>query len=264
MRLVTVSYAEVKHIYFKCMKLFSCLVRAENRCLPLSCSTSSKPKKRKSLVISNPIPCNTAFPADHVSIHSSAENTKDAPSSPPAKLSQGISEGNSRPEENAGSSKDLSDSDLSSAGSNTPKRQSTCDNSDNSDSESQEEEEDGVGAVAEVQEEEEAELATIQSDDSGVGVPKSDAAGQEVISTSDSTEGDPPQDPDQEQGSAPPSEEAQPKSAPVPVPRVSFSFKERQQETKEEENTADSSSPNPPGLLYKVQLCIMLCIMFYI
>lgn len=265
MRLVTVSYAEVKHIYFKCMKLFSCLVRAENRCLPLSCSTSSKPKKRKSLVISNPIPCNTAFPADHVSIHSSAENTKDAPSSPPAKLSQGISEGNSRPEENAGSSKDLSDSDLSSAGSNTPKRQSTCDNSDNSDSESQEEEEeeDGVGAVAEVQEEEEAELATIQSDDSGVGVPKSDAAGQEVISTSDSTEGDPPQDPDQEQGSAPPSEEAQPKSAPVPVPRVSFSFKERQQETKEEENTADSSSPNPPGLLYKVQLCIM-CIMFYI
>lgn len=242
------------------MKLFSCLVRAENRCLPLSCSTSSKPKKRKSLVISNPIPCNTAFPADHVSIHSSAENTKDAPSSPPAKLSQGISEGNSRPEENAGSSKDLSDSDLSSAGSNTPKRQSTCDNSDNSDSESQEEEEDGVGAVAEVQEEEEAELATIQSDDSGVGVPKSDAAGQEVISTSDSTEGDPPQDPDQEQGSAPPSEDAQPKSAPVPVPRVSFSFKERQQETKEEENTADSSSPNPPGLLYKVQLCIM----FYI
>lgn len=240
------------------MKLFSCLALAENKCLPLSYSTSSKTRKRKSVVISNPIPCNTAFPADHVSIHSSAESTKDAPSSPPAILSQSISGGKSRPEENIIPFKDVnsSDSDLSSGGSNTPKRQSTCDNSDGT-SGSQEEEE-GVGDVAEVQEEEEAELATIQSDDSGVGVPKSDAARQEVTSTPDSAEGDPPQDPDQEQGAAPPSEEAQPKPAPVPVPRISVSFKEKQQETSQKEDAAelrdDSSSPNPPGLLYKVRL----------
>lgn len=269
MRLVTASYAEAKHIYFEFMKLFSCLVRAENQCLPLSHSSSSKSKNRKSLVISNPIPCNTAFPADHVSIHSSAENTKDAPSSPPAKLSQSICGGSSRPEETIGSSKDVnsSDSDLSSGGSNTPKRQSACDNSDAG---SQEEEEDEVGAVAELQkeeeEEEEAELATIQSDDSGVGVPKSDAAAQEVISTSDSAEGEAPQDPEEEQEAAPPSEEAQPKPAPVPVPRGSFSFKEKQQESSEKENTAelrdDSSSPNPPGLLYKVQLTCAWCFTF--
>ncbi|CAF96942.1 unnamed protein product [Tetraodon nigroviridis] len=80
----------------------------------------------------------------------------------------------------------------------------------------------------------------------------SDAAGPEVISTSDSAEGDTPQDPDQELGAAPPSEEAQPKFAPVPVPRVSFSFEGKQQETSEEENTADrddSGSPDPPGFL---------------
>lgn len=245
-----------------------CPLHPENKHLP-SYSTSSKSKTRKSLVISNPIPCNTAFPADHVSIHSSADNTKDAPSSPPAKLSQSVSEGTDLPEENNDSSKDVnsSDSDLSSSGSNTPKRQSACDN-DNGDgsSGSREEVEEEVGAEAEPQEEEEdedAELATNQSDDSGVGVLKSDAAVQEVAS--DSAEGDPPQDLEQEQGVAAPSEEARTKPAPVPAPRNSFHSTEgrplmtaKQQETSEEENTAesgeDSSSINPPGLLYKVQL----------
>lgn len=241
----------------------------ENKHLP-SCSTSSKSKKRKSLVISNPIPCNTAFPADHVSIHSSADNTKDVPSSPAAKLSQSISEGADLPEENNDSSKDVnsSDSDVSSSGSNTPKRQSACDN-DNGDgsSGSREEAEEEVGAEAEPQkeeeEDEEAELATNQSDDSGVGVLKSYTAVQEVAS--DCAEGDPPQDLEQEQGVPPPSEEARTKPAPVPAPRNSFRSTEgrplmtaKQQETSEEESTADSgddsSSINPPGLLYKVQL----------
>lgn len=245
---------------------------AETQSLPFSYSTSSKSKKRKSLVISNPIPCNTAFPADHVSIHSSAENPKDAPSSPPAKLSQSMSGEGSGPEENTGSSRpaNSSDSDLSSAGSNTSKRLSMCDNSDGGSGSQGEEEEEEVGADAEVQEEEdeeeEAELATIQSDDSGVGVPKSDAAAQEVISTCDSADGDTTQDPDQELGAAPPSVEAQPKFAPVPVPRISFSFKEKQQEPCENENTADlrdgSSSPNPPCLLYKVRFSCAQCLTF--
>uniref|UniRef100_H2RLB9 Bridging integrator 2b n=1 Tax=Takifugu rubripes TaxID=31033 RepID=H2RLB9_TAKRU len=193
-------------------------------------STSSKSKKRKSLVISNPIPCNTAFPADHVSIHSSADTTKDAPSSPTAKLSQSISEGADLPEENNDSSKDVnsSDSDLSSSGNNTPKRQSACDDGDGDGSSgSREEAEEELGAEAEPQEEEEedeeAELATNQSDDSGVGVLKSDAAVQEVASDS--------------------AEEGRPLMT------------AKQQESSEEENTADSgedsSSINPPGLLYK-------------
>lgn len=125
-----------------------------------------------------------------------------------------------------------------------------------------------VGAEAVPQEEEEAdaeaELATNQSDDSGVGVLKSDAAGQDAVSTSDSAEGDIPQDPEQEQRAAPPSEEAQPKPAPVPAPRISFRSTESRplmkakQETSEEESAADlgedCSSINPPALLYKVQL----------
>lgn len=254
-----------------------CLPRAEDEHLP-TCSTSGKSKKRKSLVISNPIPCNTAFPADHVSIHASADGAKDAPSSPPPQLSQSISEGAAVPEENNDSSKDVnsSDSDLSSNGSDTPRQQSACDN-ENADgsSESREEAEEVVGAEAEPQEEEEdddeeAELATNQSDDSGVGVLKSDAAVQEVVSARDSAEGDALQDleqdleQEQEQEVAPPPEEAQNKPAPVPAPRNSFRSTEgrplmtaRHQETSEEENTADSgddaSSTNPPGVLYKVQ-----------
>ncbi|KAF3855763.1 hypothetical protein F7725_016486 [Dissostichus mawsoni] len=75
--------------------------------------STSKAKKRKSLVISNPIPCNTAFPTDHVSIHTAGgENGKDTV--------QGS-------EENAASSsKDSSDSEFSFSGSNSPQRQSVC------------------------------------------------------------------------------------------------------------------------------------------
>lgn len=182
------------------------------------------------------------------------------------------------------SSKDgsSSDSDLSSSGGNTPKRQSACDHENGHGS--QEEVEEEGGEVSEAQEEEEAhaeaELATSQSDDSGVGVLKSDAAGQEAMSTFDSAEGDRPQDPQEEKGAEPPSEEeqgadppsevAQPKPAPVPAPRVSFRSTERhhpmtakQREASPEETAADSGDdsmfPNPPGLLYKVQSGLALC-----
>uniref|UniRef100_A0A8D3B5F3 Bridging integrator 2b n=1 Tax=Scophthalmus maximus TaxID=52904 RepID=A0A8D3B5F3_SCOMX len=182
-------------------------------------STSGKSKKRKSLAISNPIPCNTAFPADHVSIHASTENVKDAvPSSPPAQRTQSVSEETCPPEDSSVSSKDVnsSNSDLSSSGTNTPKRQSAL-------------------AVAG---EAEAEHAANQSDDSGVGVPKSEVAGQEVTA----------------------------KPAPVPAPRISFRCTDRpallpaeqQEETKEAlanqemaESANDSSSHSPPGFQYK-------------
>ncbi|XP_044072589.1 bridging integrator 2b isoform X2 [Siniperca chuatsi] len=220
-------------------------------------STSNKSKKRKSLVISNPIPCNTAFPADHISIHSSTENGNDGVPSPIAQQTQSISEETSVPEESGVSSKDVnsSDSDLSSSGTNTPKRQSIYDSENNDKSTGNPEEEAAVEA--------EAELATNQSDDSGVGVPKSEAAGQEVSNPSDSADSDTPHSSRQENLSDPPSEEAKPKPAPVPAPRVSFCSTDRgpllpagEQETEEAsvktaDSGDDSSSYNPPGFLYK-------------
>uniref|UniRef100_A0A8P4JY79 BAR domain-containing protein n=1 Tax=Dicentrarchus labrax TaxID=13489 RepID=A0A8P4JY79_DICLA len=210
-------------------------------------SSSSKSKKRKSLVISNPIPCNTAFPADHVSLHSSTENGKDAVPSPPLQRTENVNS---------------SDSDLSSSGTNTPKRQSVCDNeSSERSTRSQSPEEAEVAAEAE------AELATNQSDDSGVGVPKSEAASQEVSNPSDSADSDAPQSPEQENVSDPPSEEARSKPPPVPAPRVSFRSTDKsplltakeQEETEEasaNQETVDSdnesSSYDPPGFLYKV------------
>ncbi|XP_023280432.1 bridging integrator 2-like isoform X2 [Seriola lalandi dorsalis] len=251
-------------------------------------STSTKSKKRKSLVISNPIPCNTAFPADHVSIHASTQNGKDAAPSSPVQRTQSISEETNPPEESSVSSKDVnsSDSDLSSSGTNTPKRQSVCDNENSDRSTGGQSPEDAEEAAAAAEDdaevdaaaeadaevdvdaeaEAEAELATNQSDDSGVGVAKSEAASQEASSPSDSAESDAPQSAEQEAVSDPTSEEAEPKPAPVPAPRLSFHSTdaspllpaEEQEETKEapvNQETADSgddsSSHSPPGFLYK-------------
>ncbi|CAJ1051150.1 bridging integrator 2b isoform X1 [Xyrichtys novacula] len=227
-------------------------------------STTSKSKKRKSLVISNPIPCNTAFPADHVSIHASTENGKNAAHSPPAQRPESISEDTSQAEESSVSSKDVhsSDSDLSSSGANTPKRQSVCD-SESSDrstkSQSPKEEEEAAAEAG-------ADLTTDQSDDSGVGVSKSEAASQEACNPSDSPDSEAPHSPEQESVSDPPSE-AKPRPGPVPAPRRSFRSTERPhispaaEETEDTEDTSvheekvssgeDCSSDNPPGFLYK-------------
>lgn len=233
-------------------------------------STSSKSKKRKSLVISNPIPCNTAFPSDHVSIHSSTENGKDTVPSSPVQQTQSMSDVSGLPEESGGSSKDVnsSDSDLSSSGTNTPQRQSVGDN-ENSNGSTGSQSPVEVEAVAdaeadgeaEAEAEAEAELATNQSDDSGVGVPKSDAASQEVSNPSDSADST-PQSPEEETVSNLPSEEAKQKPPPVPAPRLSFRSIDRptllaaedQEETEDQETTDsgdDASSQNPPGFLYK-------------
>nr|XP_019942680.1 PREDICTED: bridging integrator 2-like [Paralichthys olivaceus] len=235
-------------------------------------STSGKTKKRKSLVISNPIPCNTAFPADHVSIYPSTQNGKDGePSSPSAQQTQSNSDETSPPEESSVSSKDInsSDSDLSSSGTNTPQRQSVCDN-ENSDrstgGQSLEEVEEQEVAEAEAEAEAEEELSGNQSDDSGVGVTKLEAASQEVSNPSDSADSDAPRTPEQETMLDPPSEEVTPKPAPVPAPRISFRCTDRppllsadhpeesheataDQETAESKE--DSSFHSPPGFLYK-------------
>ncbi|XP_035008845.2 bridging integrator 2b [Hippoglossus stenolepis] len=226
-------------------------------------SMAGKTRKRKSLVISNPIPCNTAFPADHVSIHPSTQNGKDG--EPSAQQTQSSSEETSPPEEGSVSSKDInsSDSDLSSSGTNTPHRQSVCEN-ENSDRST------GGQSLEEVEEQEvaeaEAELAGNQSDDSGVGVQKLEPVSHEVSNPFDSADSDASHTPEQETLMEPPSEEVTPKPAPVPAPRLSFRCTDRpplltadQQEDTQEatsdqetaESKDDSSSHSPPGFLYK-------------
>uniref|UniRef100_A0A8C3ADI5 Bridging integrator 2b n=1 Tax=Cyclopterus lumpus TaxID=8103 RepID=A0A8C3ADI5_CYCLU len=288
----------------------------------LICGLIHKAKKRKSLVISNPIPCNTAFPTDHISIHCSTENGKDTE---PVQRTQSTSEETGLPEESIASSKDVnsSDSELSSSGTHTPQRQSASD-SETSDQ-----------STGSRNLEVEPDLATNQSDDSGVGVPKSEAASQEVSNASDSADNallgpeqenandpaseslqqenvsdpasespehenvsdpasespehenvsdpasespehenvsDPASEslehenvsdpasksPEQENVSDPASEEAKPKPAPVPAPRLSFRCTDRRAllpakvEESVHQETDDASSHNPPGFLYKV------------
>lgn len=232
------------------------LKKRSNYVLFSSNSSTSKAKKRKSLVISNPIPCNTAFPTDHVSLHTAdGENGKDTV--------QGS-------EENAASSsKDSSDSEFSFSGSNSPQRQSVC-----------EQEETESLNQEEVEVEVEDELAENQSDDSGVGVPKSEAANQEVSEPCDAAESELQEEKDEEEveeevvSEAPSSKEmGKPKAPPVPTPRVSFHCtdkppllpaKEQEEETEEASEASDnqekadsgedSTSHNPPGFLYKVYI----------
>lgn len=246
------------------MNVFMVTEKVENNFFCYSSnSTTSKSKKRKSLVISNPIPCNTAFPADHVSLHSSTQNGKDAVPTSPVQRTESISEESNPTDKSSVASKDVSssDSDLSSSGTNTPHRQSVCDN-ENSDRSTGSESPEHAEAAAET----EAEHAATQSDDSGVGVPKSEAANQDVTSPSNSADSDALQSPDQDTASDPtPPEEVKTNPAPVPAPRQSFHSTDKppllaakeqdemEEGTQETTESGDDASPhNPPGFLYKV------------
>lgn len=180
-----------------------------------------------------------------------SQNGKDAAPSSPVPKTQSIAEESIPAEESSIPSKSVSssDSDLSSIGTGSPKRQSLCDNdnSDRSDTSSQNPE----AAAA-------SEPAESQSEDSKEGEPKSEAAAsQEVTDPLDSAGGDAPH---KDAESDPTSEEANTKPAPVPAPRVSFRSNEspllpaKEQEDLDEglESGDDSGSPCPPGFLYKV------------
>ncbi|KAF7208798.1 bridging integrator 2b isoform X1 [Nothobranchius furzeri] len=216
----------------------------------LNSSTAGKTKKRRSLVISNPVPCNTAFPADHVSIHSSTQNGKDDACPSLTQRTPSIAEESNTPESSV-PSKCSSDSDLSSSSTNSPQRRSVCDENGDKSTRSQSPEE--------------AELETKQSD-SVPGVPKSEATSQELGSPPESEGGDTRQGLDQDVVGGPPSEEAKPRPAPVPAPRVSFrstggrplispSNQEKTAEASVNQETSesreDSTSHSPPGFLYK-------------
>uniref|UniRef100_A0A4W5NLE2 Bridging integrator 2b n=1 Tax=Hucho hucho TaxID=62062 RepID=A0A4W5NLE2_9TELE len=211
---------------------------------------STKSKKRKSLVISAPIPCNTAFPSEHTALHTS-----------PADEGTGMAD----PSVFTSETSDFSD-ELSSNGTTTPNRQSACD-SDN-----------GVGSdVQEGGASEEQVLSQLQDSSaieeqdqrsevtSGVAVMTSQKA------VAESTESEVPHDTDQ----ADLPEHGKAKAPPCPTPQLSFPPSERpsfppaeasQVEVVEEKGEGasqalqagdtkstgnDSDSQNPPGFIYK-------------
>ncbi|XP_037107508.1 bridging integrator 2b [Syngnathus acus] len=204
----------------------------------LSSSTTAKSKKKRSLVISNPVPCNTAFPSDHVSLHS--ENGKDdLPSSPEPQSNPGEMSivGDAVTATKSGVSSDSED--LSSCGTNTPSRQSLCVSEPSDHSTTSE----GLEAV-----ELEAELPANQSDDSAV--PKSDMASEEPTFDNDAPL-------IREQEDEAPAKAAKTKMAPVPAPRGPSHSEKEEEHKKEEESDVkkpagdNCDSHNPPGFLYK-------------
>ncbi|XP_056130274.1 bridging integrator 2b [Lampris incognitus] len=233
---------------------------------------STKSKKRTSLIISSPIPCNTAFPTDHVSIHSLPQNGKDVESATASSCPQSTSEESGQLEEDTGSgtvasSKDVtaSDSDdISSNDADTPNRQSVCD-SESSDRSARSESQEEMKAEVEV----ELDLGTSQLDDLGPRDLKPQASTEEVSGPSDSVGGDFSQSTEQENITDPPLQEVKIKAPPVPAPRLSFhssdehslpSVDESQveesrdatsQDQESNDSGTDSDSQNPPGFLYK-------------
>ncbi|CAL8256441.1 unnamed protein product [Arctogadus glacialis] len=170
-------------------------------------SSSSKSKKRKSIVISNPIPCNTAFPSDHVSQRPTgpdapAPNTH-TPSQEPLNWDNAAGSASKDPPSSSSSVSELDD--LGSECSDTPKRQSACDGESGSERRSP----DRTAAEADL-----PELGSSQSDDSGVGGPTPEGAGQDVA---------PP---------LPPVREAKAKAPPVPTPRTSFGAADRRSDSR--------------------------------
>ncbi|XP_070966506.1 bridging integrator 2-like [Oncorhynchus clarkii lewisi] len=219
---------------------------------------STKSKKKKSLLISAPIPCNTAFPSDYTSLHASAapENSKETVLSSHETHTQSISEEHvslaGEADEGTHSvltseTSDFSD-ELSSNGAATPNRRSACD-SDN-----------GVGsdiASEGLSDVPEGGASEEQGPSQSVGkgqVQRSEVTGCEVTISQEalpmSTESDGPHD--TEQDSAPVSpENGKAKLPPRPAPRCSFPPSERhsfppaeasQVETKVEEGEGASQA----------------------
>uniref|UniRef100_A0A8C5BLR8 BAR domain-containing protein n=1 Tax=Gadus morhua TaxID=8049 RepID=A0A8C5BLR8_GADMO len=168
---------------------------------------SSKSKKRKSIVISNPIPCNTAFPSDHVSQRPTGPDAPapdtHTPSQEPLNWDNAAGSASKDPPSSSSSVSELDD--LGSECSDTPKRQSACDGESGSERRSP----DRTAAEADL-----PELGSSQSDDSGVGGPTPEGAGQDVA---------PP---------VPPVREAKAKAPPVPTPRTSFGAADRRSDSR--------------------------------
>uniref|UniRef100_A0A672KH70 Bridging integrator 2 n=1 Tax=Sinocyclocheilus grahami TaxID=75366 RepID=A0A672KH70_SINGR len=204
---------------------------------------SSKSKKRKSVTISAPIPCNTAFPPDHPATSKlSMPNTlthMDTRSDTPSKST-------------GSTASEISDSESNSFDSepNTPKRQSLCSEGEGVQSENASETSNDESVQANGQEHQDSVSAAELREEEET---KSAAAASEETHHASTDE-------DNESLS-----DAQDKTAPVPTPRRSSTSTKDEGETdqcasgcSEDVKVQKIDYENPPGFLYKVQ-CLWEC-----
>ncbi|ROL50641.1 Bridging integrator 2 [Anabarilius grahami] len=208
---------------------------------------SSKSKKRKSVTISAPIPCNTAFPPDHP-----AMSKLSMPSMPDTLMD---TRSHTSSKSTGSTASEISDSESNSFDSepNTPKRQSLC---------SEGEVVRSVGATENISESTTDESVqangqehpgSLSTEHSEVEESKSEASSEDTHHAS--TDGD---------SEVKPLSGDEDKTAPVPIPRKSSISKKNEGET--DQNTVGSNKierakedviaqkaeyENPPGFLYK-------------
>ncbi|XP_048055158.1 bridging integrator 2b [Megalobrama amblycephala] len=208
---------------------------------------SSKSKKRKSVTISAPIPCNTAFPPDHPAM------SKLSMPSMPDTLTDTRSHTSSK--STGSTASEISDSETNSFDSepNTPKRQSLCSEGEGVRS---------VGATENISESTTDESVqangqehqgSVSAEHGEVEESKSEASSEDAHHAS--TDGD---------NEAKPLSGNEDKIVPVPIPRKSSISKKNEGETdqntvgsnkidraKEDVITQKAEYENPPGFLYK-------------
>ncbi|KAI2663677.1 Bridging integrator 2 [Labeo rohita] len=199
---------------------------------------SSKSKKRKSVTISAPIPCNTAFPPDHPAMSklSMPSTLADARSDTPSK-SMGST------------ASEISDSESNSFDSepNTPKRQSLCSEGEGVRSE------EATENTSETTSDEPMQANGQEHQDSASAEHGEEEETKSAASSEETHNASPDGD-----NEAKPTSDAQDKTTPVPVPRRSSVSKKNEEEANQ--NTSGCSKDvkvqnteyeNPPGFLYK-------------
>uniref|UniRef100_A0A671R6W1 Bridging integrator 2-like n=1 Tax=Sinocyclocheilus anshuiensis TaxID=1608454 RepID=A0A671R6W1_9TELE len=201
---------------------------------------SSKSKKRKSVTISAPIPCNTAFPPDHPAM---------SKLSMPSTLMHTDTRSDTPSKSTGSTASEISDSESNSFDSepNTPKRQSLCSEGEGVRSEGATENTSETTNDESLQangQEHQDSVSTEHGEEEGT---KSAASSEETHHTS--TDGD---------NEGKPLSDTTDKTAPVPTPRRSSTSKKNEGET--DQNTTGCSEDvkvqtteyeNPPGFLYK-------------
>ncbi|XP_072540505.1 bridging integrator 2b isoform X2 [Salminus brasiliensis] len=197
---------------------------------------STKSKKRKSVTISAPIPCNTAFPADHPGL---------SKLSVPEELAAKDTNTHSTPAENTAAETSDSD-DFSSIDSvpNTPNRQSVCSEGDGVKPEAANESTSETADDQSVQSFDKEQPGSSAASEQDEEEQSMDASSTEDTHTSEATQSE---GKDEEPEPAL-SENEKDKAAPVPASR---SFASQKSLKIENEAEGKEAVPNPPGFLYK-------------
>lgn len=195
--------------------------------------TSSKSKKRKSVTISAPIPCNTSFPSDHpgMSKLSMPDTLTDTRSNTPSKST-------------GSTTSEISDSDSNSFDSepNTPKRLSLCSEGE------------GVKSTTTAE-----EMVHANGQEHSIQSSISSEQGEEDESAASSEDPNLPEDTQHTTTDADNEFKIslgdEDESAPVAAPRRSSTSKKTEESVGERDVIKDKTAEyeNPPGFLYKVK-----------